>query len=42
MLGTTRETVTKAAVKLRENGIIAPDRRFRIIDIGALEKAAYS
>ena len=41
VLGTSRETVTMAIIKLRDQGIISNNRRFSILNLDALEAAAY-
>jgi CRP/FNR family transcriptional regulator, anaerobic regulatory protein len=41
ILGTTRETVTKAIVRLRNEGIVDNTRHLRVLDYEGLERAAY-
>lgn len=42
ILGATRATVTLAINKLRQEGVLSPARQLMIVDMKALEKAAYS
>ena len=41
MLGATRETVTKAIVQLRAEGLVGDGRQFSVLDMQGLEQVAY-
>jgi CRP-like cAMP-binding protein len=42
ILGTTRETVTMAIIRLRKEGIISDSRQFKVLNVKALKQAAYN
>ena len=41
IVGITRETVTKAIIRLRQDGLISDSRRISILDLKGLEQTAY-